>query len=105
MPVQRRSASGYRKRAASLLTREERIDLRASAAQKNFIKQAADIDQKKLSVFMLESALKAASEILTERRIFNLNAAQWAEFNTILDRPVVYKPNLAKLVNEKGIFD
>jgi uncharacterized protein (DUF1778 family) len=87
------------------VNREERIDLRASHTQKSFLKQAADLDQKKLSVFMLDAALKAASEILTERRIFNLNAEQWAQFSAILDRPVVYKDNLANLINKKGIFD
>jgi len=54
---------------------------------------------------VLESALERASEALRERRLFNLNAAQWKTFISALDAPPRPQPRLERLLNEPGFFD
>lgn len=44
-------------------------------------------DQQNVSEFMLDSALTQAIEILTDRRLFLLDDAQWTAFMAALDAP------------------
>jgi uncharacterized protein (DUF1778 family) len=86
-------------------SRTERIDIRANAATKHILREAARASHKNLSDFLLESGLAAAEQTLADRRLFVLNDLQWKKFRTVLDRPVTRKPRLAKLLTGKSVFD
>jgi len=49
--------------------------------------------------------MAAKTERFAARRLLHLGDIAWAEFVTILDRPVPHKPKLAELFAEPSIFD
>jgi uncharacterized protein (DUF1778 family) len=57
-----------------------------------------------MSDFVIESALSKAEEMLAERRIFSVNAENWAAFQAALDAPARPLPRLKKLLSEPGFF-
>ena len=89
----------------AVATRTERIEIRANAATKRILQEAARANHKNLSDYLLENGLAAAEQTLADRRLFRLDDQKWKKFQAILDRPVKRKPELAKLLKSKSIFD
>lgn len=87
------------------MQRTDRIDLRVSPEDKKALQAVAELQGTTVSTFVLTSALKAANEELADRRVFQLTAEQWADFQEALDAPVSPKPRLNKLLSEPGVFD
>ena len=85
--------------------KNERIDVRVSAAAKETLQRAATLSHKNVSEFLLDAGLQAASETLADRRIFALNESDWQAFQEALDRPVEHKPRLARLLSEPSVLD
>lgn len=85
--------------------KNERIDVRVTAAAKETLQRAAALSHKNVSEFLLDAGLEAASETLADRRIFALDEANWQSFQEMLDRPVERKPRLARLLSEPGVLD
>ena len=81
--------------------KEERIDLRVSAAAKGLLQHAATAYQKSVREFVLESAQTAAAEALADRHEFLLDKKQWAAF----DGPFKKKPRLEKLLKTPSVFE
>lgn len=55
--------------------REERLEVRLSTTVKKTLQQAASLQQKTISAFVLDSGLAAAAEALANRRISTINEA------------------------------
>jgi uncharacterized protein (DUF1778 family) len=51
--------------------------------------------------FILEMACKAAENVILDRRVFNFNDEQYAEFIDMLDAPVEDEPAINKLLARK----
>ncbi|MFC4534025.1 DUF1778 domain-containing protein [Sphaerisporangium dianthi] len=86
--------------------RETRLNLRASARQDALIRLAAQATNTTVTSFILDSASKAAEQVLADRRWFMLDDASWAAFEDSLERPAVIKPRLTELLSEEpGTFD
>jgi uncharacterized protein (DUF1778 family) len=82
-------------------SRSERVDLRMTPAAKRTLQQAAAVEKKTLSEFMLDSSLHAAVDTLADRRVFVLDEARWKAFLAELDRPPADNPRLRKLLTRK----
>jgi uncharacterized protein (DUF1778 family) len=91
--------------AIAVQQKSERIDIRANAAAKRLLQEAARASHKNLSDYLLENGLAAAEQTLAERRLFALDEDKWKQFHAILSRPVKRKPRLAKLLTTQGVFD
>jgi len=85
--------------------KSERIDIRTSAKAKAVLQQAASAVNKTVSEFLLDTGLSAASETLTDRKVFALSEGQWDTFQKALDADPKDKPALKKLLSEPGAFD
>jgi uncharacterized protein (DUF1778 family) len=85
--------------------RSERIDVRTTPVVKALLQRAAASSHKNVTEFLLEAGINAAEETLADRRLFRLDDAQWKAFNAALDRPVVAKPRLARLLSEKSVLE
>ena len=48
--------------------------------------------------------MSAAEQTLVGRRMFQLDETRWQAFQEALDRPVVKKARLAKLLAEKSVL-
>lgn len=85
--------------------RTERLDLRVSPDEKGLISQAASVARVKASEFVRDSVMSRAENILADRMRFDLDDSQWAEFQAALDRPVVNKPNLQRLLSDRSVLE
>ncbi|WP_409455917.1 DUF1778 domain-containing protein [Pseudescherichia sp.] len=77
------------------------LNIRAKKAQRTLIDTAAEILHKSRTDFILETACQAAENVILDRRMFNLNDEQYAEFIDMLDAPVTANPAMEKLLARK----
>lgn len=85
--------------------RTEKLDLRLTLAAKRLLQDAAAASSRKVSDFVLESALARAEAALPDRRRFELEAEDWATFQAALDAPVNPLPRLGRLLDEPSVFE
>ena len=85
--------------------REERLEVRLSTTVKNTLQQAASLQRKTISAFVLDSGLAAAAEALASRREFPLSARQYDAFVAALDAAPKRKPRLAKLLSTPSVLE
>ena len=86
-------------------TRTTKLDLRLSQEAKQTLSAAAKATHCSVSQFVLASALQRATETLTERRRFELDAEQWEKFMAALDAPPQIVPQLQQLFRESSPFE
>ncbi len=89
---------------ASSEVRASRLNLRVTSRQAALIRRAAESRDKTVTEFVLESASTAAEQVLADRRWFSLDEDAWETFDTLLDRPVVFKPRLSETLNQADPF-
>lgn len=77
------------------------LNIRAKETQRALIDTAAELLHKSRTEFILEMACQAAENVILDRRTFNLNDQQYAEFIDMLDAPVTAEPALEKLLARK----
>ena len=68
------------------------------------LEQAAEATGKTLTSFVLDAASIEAQRALTDRRLFLLDDVNWARFSEALDRPVVAKPRLRRLLRTPDVL-
>ena len=85
--------------------RSECLDVRATPSAKRLLGCAAQVQQRTLSEFVLQSALTAAAEMPAQRRCFELDEERWNAVVTALDAPSRPRLRLERLLHEPGAFD
>lgn len=90
---------------AKRATRSEKLDLRLTPAAKRTLQSAAEVAQKSVSEFVVESALARAEEVLPDRRRFLVSAEDYDKFLALLDAPPRDHPRLRRLLTEPSVFD
>lgn len=88
--------------------KSDRLYLRVSERQRQAIGEAAEAVDKDLTSFVLEAAMVEAQRIVTERQIFPVDAAGWAELSRRLEEPPALpskKPRLKKLLREPSVLE
>ena len=75
--------------------KETRLSIRASERQRDLLRQAAEVQGRTMSDFVLATAIERAEEVLVERRHFVASPEAWDKFMQALEAPP--KP-VAKLV-------
>lgn len=85
--------------------RTEKLDVRISRSAKSKLQAAASASHRSMTDFVMESALSKAEEMLAERRIFALNAANWTAFQAALDAPARPLPRMKALLEKRAFFD
>lgn len=85
--------------------KSERIEVRTTPSTKALLQRAATSSHKNVTEFLLEAGVNAAKEALVDRRMFSLDDVQWQSFQDALDRPVVTRPRLARLLAEKSVLE
>ena len=77
-------------------TKTTRLNVRTSPEQDALIRQAAAASHTTMSEFMLDSATTRATQVLADRRWFQLERESFDEFRALLDRPAIFKPRLSE---------
>jgi uncharacterized protein (DUF1778 family) len=85
--------------------RTEKIDLRISPDAKQKLRAAADVREKSVSEFVLDSALTAADEALLDRRRIVLGPDEWERFLRALDEPPKPNDRLKRLFGKPNPFE
>ena len=85
--------------------KSERIEVRTTPRMKTLLQRAAASSHKNVTEFLLDAGIHAAEDALADRRRLRLDDAQWQAFHEVLDRPVVAKPRLARLLFEKSVLE
>ncbi|HEY8547583.1 MAG TPA: DUF1778 domain-containing protein [Acidimicrobiales bacterium] len=80
------------------MSKTERLNIRVTEEQLALLKQAAAANGQTVSDYVLSHVLADARDDLTDRRLFSLDAAEWTEFTSRLDRPPTPKPELEDLL-------
>lgn len=88
-----------------LMKSDVQLNLRAKESQRALIDAAAEILHKSRTDFILEMACQAAENVILDRRVFNFNDEQYAEFIDMLDAPVADDPIIEKLLARKPQWD
>ena len=83
--------------ADNRLSRSARLGLRATPEQEAVLRRAADVANKSLTEFILDSACLAAEQTLLDQRLFMVSGAQYQSFLDLLDRPEQDNPGLRDL--------
>ena len=86
-------------------TRSSRLGLRATPEQEMILRQAAQVKQKSLTEFILESACLAAQETLLDQRLFLVRDAQYQSLLELLDQPPTENPGLQRLFSTPPPWD
>ena len=85
-------------------TKTERLNIRASEAEKALLEQAAGASHQGVSQFMLQAALRSAEEVLADQTRFVLPSDRWGEFVALLDRPARVLPGLREAASKPSPF-
>ena len=85
-------------------TKDKRLSIRASEAEKATLEQAASAAHMGVSQFTLQAALRSAEEVLADQTRFVLPADKWDEFTALLDRPARVLPALRKAAAKPSPF-
>ena len=91
--------------ATGIQTRSARLGLRATPEQEMILRQAAQVRQKSLTEFILESACQAAQETLLDQRLFLVGDSQYQTLLELLDRPAEDNPGLQRLFSKPPPWD
>jgi uncharacterized protein (DUF1778 family) len=84
-------------------SRDRRFQLRATAAEEDLIRVAADRQGVNVTDFIIRSACEQAEQTLLDQTRFLLNEKQWRLFIQALDRPARGKPRLKRLFSEPHV--
>ncbi|MGB7304347.1 MAG: DUF1778 domain-containing protein [Burkholderiaceae bacterium] len=83
--------------AETTATRTARLGLRATPAQELVLRRAAEITNKSMTDFVLDSACQAAEQTLLDQRLFIVSGEQSVALLELLDRPAQDNAALADL--------
>ncbi len=82
-----------------------KLDMRLTEQQEQVIRRAAELKNKTLTSFVVETAYEAAEQVLLDQRRFVLSEEQWLAFNAVLDAPPKVLPGLKRLMSKPDTWD
>ena len=78
-------------------TRTARLGLRTTPQQEAVLRRAAEVSQKSMTDFILDSACQAAEQTLLDQRLFLVSGTQAQALLNLLNRPAQDNPGLQDL--------
>jgi uncharacterized protein (DUF1778 family) len=84
--------------------KNERLNIRASRAEKAVLEEAANLSHMGVSRFMLQAALQSAEEVLADQSRFVVPTDRWQDFVALLDRPARVIPALSDAASKPSPF-
>ena len=83
-------------------TRSARLGLRATPQQETVLRRAAEVSNKSMTDFILDSACRAAEQTLLDQRLFLVTSSQSQTLLSLLDRPEQDNPGLKDLFSRRA---
>ena len=88
-----------------MATRNDRLNVRVTEAQKRLISRAARSAHSSVSDFVLRAVCRAAEQVLAEQTSFFLNEEDYIAFQEALEGPAQHNPQLNKILKEKASWE
>jgi len=85
--------------------RSARLGLRATPQQEAVLRRAAEVANKSMTDFILDSACQAAERTLLDQRLFLVSGSQSQALLEMLDRPAQDNPGLKDLFSRAAPWD
>ena len=82
--------------------RSARLGLRATPQQETVLRRAAEVSNKSMTDFILDSACRAAEQTLLDQRLFLVTSSQSQTLLSLLDRPERDNPGLKDLFSRRA---
>ena len=86
----------------TIATRSARLGLRATPKQEAVLRRAAEVSNKSMTDFILDSAYQAAQQTLLDQRLFLVSGSQSQTLLTLLDRPARDNRGLTDLFSRRA---
>jgi uncharacterized protein (DUF1778 family) len=83
-------------------TRSARLGLRATPQQEAVLRRAAEVSNKSMTEFILDSAYHAAEQTLLDQRLFMVTGSQSRALLALLDRPARDNKGLKDLFSRRA---
>jgi uncharacterized protein (DUF1778 family) len=83
-------------------TRSARLGLRATPQQEAVLRRAAEVSNKSMTEFILDSAYQAAEQTLLDQRLFLVAGGRSQALLDLLDRPARDNPGLKQLFAKRA---
>jgi len=83
-------------------TRSARLGLRVTPQQEVVLRRAAEVSNRSITDFILDSAYQAAEQTLLDQRLFLVNSSQSQALLSMLDRPEQDNPGLKDLFSRRA---
>ena len=84
------------------VTRSARLGLRATPQQETVLRRAAELSNKSMTDFILDSACRAAEQTLLDQRLFLVTSSQSQTLLSLLDRPEQDNSGLKDLFSRRA---
>lgn len=84
--------------------KDDRLELRLTREQKQYIEQAAAISGRSVTDFSVPLLVDQANEVIRQERQVMMSKDAWSTFNDILDRPATPLAGLADLLQRQSVF-
>ena len=84
--------------------KNHRLNVRVTERQERLLRRAAEVTDRSVTDFVLQTSSLEAERILTDRRWFVASAAQWQEFDRLLDEPLGDNSRLTQLARRPSQF-
>lgn len=81
------------------------LNIRIKPSERGLIDRAAELTGKTRTDFVLEAARRAAVDALTDRSLFLVDDATFAEFNAALDAPTQPSKKLIRTMHSPAPWD
>ena len=82
--------------------RSARLGLRATPQQEAVLRRAAEVSNKSMTDFILDSACQAAEQTLLDQRLFVVSGSQSKALLSLLDRPAQDNAGLKDLFSRRA---
>lgn len=89
----------------SEIPKDQRLNVRLSAAALDQIKEAASVCQQDVSSFLMGAALDRARAVLAEDRLLRLTPHEVIQLEEALDQEPTVVPQLASLLRRFGAYE
>ena len=86
----------------STARRSARLGLRATPQQEVVLRRAAEVSNKSMTDFILDSACQAAEQTLLDQRLFVVSGSQSKALLSLLDRPAQDNAGLKDLFSRRA---
>jgi uncharacterized protein (DUF1778 family) len=81
------------------------LNLRVTEEQKSAFEHAAQIQQTKVSNFILNNAYEAAQEVIRDQYVMSVSEDQWIAIYNALDNPPKNNLALRKFLESESVFE